>query len=172
MWCLRCYEPVRQLTPRDPGGPTITFLRDPNEGAERSRWKAGVNTFGPIGRIVVTALVLAVAPWNTNLVAIAVVWPCYLVLAALVLRQTWKRDHVVVTSLDEIGRKGRPASAPVAAVRTPIPRSTLVAYGLGALVAIACLAVWSATGEDVHAALTVCGAIGLFVVVVRWLMKP
>jgi hypothetical protein len=112
MWCLRCYEPIRQLTPRDPGARTITFLRDPNEGAERSRWRAGVNTFGPVGRIVTTLLVIAFAPWTTNAVALIVMWPIYLVGAAIVLRATWKKDDVVHASIAEMAVAGRPASPP------------------------------------------------------------
>jgi hypothetical protein len=93
--CLRCYEPIRHLTPRDPGEPTITFLRGPDDGVERSRWKAGVNTFGPFGRIAVTLLVLVMAPLSLNLVSLVVVLPAYLVLAAIVLRPVWKRDRVL-----------------------------------------------------------------------------
>src|SRR6185503_15815223 len=85
MWCLRCYEPVRQLTPRDPGEPTVTFLRDHDDGPERSRWKGGVNTFGPFGRVLVTVLVLLMAPLSLSLVSIVVLLPCYLVLASVVL---------------------------------------------------------------------------------------
>jgi len=121
MWCLRCYEPIRQLTPRDPGTPTITLLRDPNEDAERSRWRAGVNTFGPVGRIVTTLLVIAFAPWTTNAVALIVLWPIYLVGAAIVLRATWKKDDVVHASIAGKAVAGRPAPPPPDLRGTSLP---------------------------------------------------
>jgi hypothetical protein len=172
MWCLRCYEPVRHLTPRDPGDPTISFLRDPDDGSERSRWKAGVNTFGPVGRIVVTLLVLAFAPRSTNLVAVAVIWPAYLASAAIVLRATWKKDHVVSTSIEEIATKGRPTSPTVEPAPTSVPRSTIAAYVVIGLAIAAGILGWGATNEDVHAALAMCGAIALLVIAVRLLVKP
>ena len=91
-WCLRCYAPVRHLSPREPQLPTVNFVHR-NERA-RSRWRAGATTFGPAGRLVVTAIVLLLAPWSAGAVTVIVVWPCYLVLAAIVLHSTWRRDLV------------------------------------------------------------------------------
>jgi len=172
MWCLRCYEPVRQLTPRDPGEPTVTFLRDHDDGPERSRWKAGVNTFGPFGRVLVTVLVLLIAPLSLNLVSIVVLLPCYLVLASVVLHAVWKKDRVLTTSHAEVVAKSSSPGEPVPPAPVPIPRSTIVAYVVGGLLLAAAGIVWSTTGEDLHAALAVCGALGLLVVVVRWLLRP
>ncbi len=80
MWCLQCYEPVRQLTPREPPLPGIQFM-PPKDEAPMSRWKAGATTFGPVGRITITLLVLLFAPWSMDGFAIIVLWPPYLVLA-------------------------------------------------------------------------------------------
>jgi hypothetical protein len=173
MWCLRCYEPIRQLTPRDRGEPTITFLRSSEDDAERSRWKAGVNTFGPFGRIVVTLLVLALAPWSTNPMTLLVVGPAWLIVAVLVLRGTWKKDDVLSTSYAEMGAKGRSTDLDdVVPVRHPIPRSTIVAYGVAGALLVAAAIGWALTGRDVHALSGLCGSIALLVLTVRWFLRP
>ena len=61
MRCLRRYALVRQLTPRPPQLPTVHFVQ-PKDERPMSRWKAGATTFGPVGRIAITALVLLFAP--------------------------------------------------------------------------------------------------------------
>jgi hypothetical protein len=77
-----------------------------------SRWKAGATTFGPVGRIAITLLVLLFAPCSMNGFAIFVLWPPYVVLATLVLRATWKRDHVQSMTVAEMAVAGRPSLAP------------------------------------------------------------
>ncbi len=59
-----------------------------------------------------TLLVIAFAPWTTNAVALIVLWPIYLVGAAIVLRATWKKDDVVHASIAEMAVAGRPAPPP------------------------------------------------------------
>ena len=62
-WCLRCYEPARELTPRaavwDPGtfvdAPTVRGPSVPHW----SRWEKTSTTFGPIGRVAWTCVVVA-----------------------------------------------------------------------------------------------------------------
>ena len=127
MWCLRCYEPVRLLTPRERQLPT-TQLIEPREQAPMSRWTRGATSFGPTGRLSITAIVLLLAPWSINPVAIFVLWPAYLVMGSLVLRDTWKRDFVDETS----PRSDPPASVPGAPgrERTPIPRGTVAAWAI------------------------------------------
>lgn len=171
MWCLRCFAPVRSLSPRDPQLPAVRFLAD-REPTERSRWKAGVNTFGPGGRIAITALVLILAPWTANLVVIAVVWPCYLILAGLVLRSTWRKDDVQTTTLAHIAATGRPAAEPPPAVATPAPRSTIVAWvALGVLAGGIAIG-WTLVGQVGHAVVGICGSLAGLVVAVRWFAKP
>jgi hypothetical protein len=66
---------------------------EPKEDAPRSRWRAGVTTFGPVGRIVITLVVVLLAPRSAGVMAV-VLWPAYLTFAALVLHGTWKKDFV------------------------------------------------------------------------------
>lgn len=61
MWFLRCHEPVRQLTPRESRPPGIVFLPSGPQHPT-SRWPTGPNVVGPVARILVTALVLALFP--------------------------------------------------------------------------------------------------------------
>jgi hypothetical protein len=170
-WCLRCYAPVRQLTPREPQLPTVNLLHDPDEGRERSRWKGGVNTFGPFGRIVVTVIVLAFAPWSTNVVGLVVAWPAYLVLAGVVLAQTWKKDDVVTTDLREIAAMGRSSAPAVEPAPVPTPAATIVAWTVITAFAIVGAIVWFAGGSVARGALGICASLAALVLAVRWLTR-
>lgn len=135
MWCLRCYEPVCHLTPRESAPPGVVFV---SSGPQHrtSRWRAGPTTFGPVGRILVTALVLVLFPWQVlRGLDPLVLWQAlgYTLAATLVLRHTWRRERV----LDE--RPGRldalrervAARAPFLGRRLSIdPRATLAALVL------------------------------------------
>lgn len=169
MWCLRCFEPVRLLSPREQPVPTVQFLV-PKEEPERSRWKAGANTFGPGGRIAITGLVLAFTPWTTNLVAVAVIWPCYLALAILVLRATWRKDVVQRTTIEEMAAVGSRASPPPEAPHG-VPRSTLVAWVALTAFGVGIAVVWLTSGALGHGIIAVCGSIAMLVLVVRWLAR-
>ncbi len=134
MWCLRCYAPVRQLTPREPQLPTIRFFA-PKESLPTSRWKRGATTFGPAGRLTITAVVLLLAPWSTNPLALFVLWPAYLVIGGAVLKSTWRRDFVDTTPATLAGGLPMPAGPTLESVRAPIPTGTIAAWA--AIVAIA-----------------------------------
>jgi len=135
MWCLRCYEPVRHLTPRESAPPGVVFVsRGPQH--RTSRWRAGPTTFGPVGRILITALLLALFPWSVfgNLDPL-VLWQAfgYTLAATLVLRHTWRRERVVDERpgrLDPL-RERVAARAPLLGRRLHVdPRATLVALVL------------------------------------------
>jgi hypothetical protein len=111
-WCLRCFAPVLQLTPRERPLPPLdrveepppwvnaSPLRDPDARPPTySRWRAGPTTFGPVGRLTITAVVLAFFPWD----AVVSLNPFrlwfmlgYTIFATYVLRQTWKKERVMV----------------------------------------------------------------------------
>ena len=171
MWCLRCFAPIRALSPRKPQLPAVSFVAD-REEAERSRWKAGVNTFGPGGRVAITLLVLILAPWTTNLVVLVVVWPCYLILAGMVLRSTWRKGDVQTTTLAAIVARGRPAAEPPAPVATPVPRSTFVAWAAFGGVVLAVAIGWAMVGQVGHAVVGICGSLAGLILAVRWLARP
>src|SRR5437588_12798690 len=61
-WCPQCYEPVRQFAARAPlhhadfvGSPIPTGGHIPHW----SRWEKSATTFGPVGRVMATVLLLA-----------------------------------------------------------------------------------------------------------------
>ena len=170
MWCLQCYEPVRQLTPREPPLPSIQFV-PPKDEAPMSRWKAGATTFGPVGRITITLLVLLFAPWSTDGFAIFVLWPPYLVLAGVVLHGTWRKDHVQTMTIAQMAVAGR-TSSPAPALRTPIPRSTVVAWLLLVTLGLGVEVVWASSGQTVHAVIAIGASLTVLVLAVRWLAKP
>ncbi len=172
MWCLRCYEPVRHLTPRRPDAPTVAVLRTrPEDEHEMSRWKAGVNTFGPLGRIGITVVVLALAPWSANLVALAVLWPAYLVLAILVLRATWKKDYVQTRTIAEMAMSGRPSTPADAPVRPKAAQSTIVAWALIAVVGLGVSVAWATAEGPGRGIFTICASVAALVLAVRWLVR-
>ena len=107
MWCLRCYEPIRKLTPREPQLPTPPEPKpiDPEtvraghvwlrlEQPVYSRVRAGATTLGLWGRVLLSVLVLALAPWGTLGIASLLYLFGYVPIALLVLRHIWRRDFV------------------------------------------------------------------------------
>lgn len=101
MWCLRCYEPVRHLSPRGPQLPVLD-VHPPRPDPPTSRWRAGPTTFGPLGRLVATAVVLAFAPWQglagfgSAAGGLTLWWLLgWSFLAVLVLRQVWRKERVL-----------------------------------------------------------------------------
>jgi hypothetical protein len=170
-WCLRCYEPVRELTPREPQLPTVNFLPDPDEHRERSRWKAGATTFGPVGRIAVTLIVLAFAPWSTNVIALVVAWPAYLTIAGIVLSQTWKKDDVATTDVREMAVLGKPSEPAVEPTPIPTPRATIVAWGVLIALGVGGAIVWFAGGSVVRGVLGICASLAALVLTIRWFTR-
>ncbi len=169
-WCLRCYEPVRHLTPREPQLPTIHFLT-PKEEAPRSRWRAGVTTFGPVGRITITVLVLLLGPWTLNPVAIVIGWPMYLVFAILILRSTWKRDDVETPTIRQPAAAGAHSVPTPEAVRLPVPRSTIVVWAILGLLGLGVGISWAVSGDRGHAYLGIGASLATLALALRWLTR-
>lgn len=92
-WCLRCHEPVREFTPR-----ARLYHGDvssaPVHDRPTSRWAASATTFGPVGRLVITAVLLGFGV--ANLVVLGAtpfgLWFLlgFAILASFVLRSTWQ----------------------------------------------------------------------------------
>ena len=85
-WCGQCFAPA---------GPRPHAVPQPPAGARPaySRWASGPTSFGPVGRVLLTLLVLLVEYWlyRFNILGFLVVT----VLAVpLVLRDIWKRARV------------------------------------------------------------------------------
>ena len=168
MWCLRCYAPVRLLTPREPQLPTIRFL-EPAEEHPTSRWHRGATTFGPVGRLAITAVVLLLAPLSLNPLAIFVVWPGYLLVATLVLRDTWRRDFVETASAG--GASPATGPAPPVPARTPIPRATIAAWTILVGIAVGVLVASQLVSDTGEILINIAVILAGLVLFVRWTLR-
>jgi hypothetical protein len=82
-----CGEAVREFAPRELAVGGLVYA--PPKRPRTSRWRAGPTSFGPLGRLVATALVLLFAPWNAFFMMLV-----YVPVATLVLRHVWKAERV------------------------------------------------------------------------------
>ena len=168
MWCLRCLEPVRQLTPRQ-GDIPVARLVTAGSDVGRSRWKAGATSFGPVGRIAITVGVLLFFPPTLgNPVTLFVYLPAYLVLAALVLRSTWKKD-VVEHPLAVEEPEGEPRPEPVV---EPVPKATIFAWSVLIAIGLGVAIVWTASDNVGRGIIGIGVSLGALVLAFRWFMRP
>lgn len=170
MWCLRCLEPVRQLTPREGNIPVASFVSEGPDAA-RSRWKAGATSFGPVGRIAITVGVLLFFPpigSIGNPLTLFVYLPAYLAIATVVLRSTWKKD-VVERPVSVKEPTGEPRPEPVV---EPIPRATIVAWSVLIAIGLGVAIVWTAAGNQGRGIIGIGVSLAAFVLAFRWLMRP
>jgi hypothetical protein len=110
-WCTRCYEPVRELTPRSrihEGDFVGTPVHERVDIPRWTRWESTATTFGPWGRIAATAVVFATLvpgiAFNGPLYAIA------FILAAVLLREIWAKGCYLPEA--ESPKDGRPHTEP------------------------------------------------------------
>jgi hypothetical protein len=168
MWCLRCLEPMRQLTPREGDIPVASFVNTRPEAA-RSRWKAGATSFGPMGRIAITVGVLLFFPPTLgNPVTLFVYLPAYLAIAAMVLRSTWKKD-VVERPIAVEDTSGEPR--PELAVE-PVPTATIVAWSVLIAIGLGVAIVWTAAGNQGRGIIGIGASLAALVLAFRWFMRP
>jgi hypothetical protein len=168
MWCLRCLEPVRQLTPRQGNIPVASFV-NPKPGGPRSRWKAGSTSFGPVGRIAITVGVLLFFPPSIgNPVTLFVYLPAYLAIAAVVLRSTWKKD-VVEHPVAVEDTSGDPRPEPVV---EPIPTATIVAWSVLIAIGLGVAIVWTASDNVGRGVIGIGASLAALVLAFRWFMRP
>jgi hypothetical protein len=112
-WCLRCYEPTRELTPRTPVWAKGAFVDTPivTKGPvpHWSHWEKSATTFGPAGRIGVT---LVATLW---LLSSAIRTPVTVIfvlpLVVLVIRNVWRPGWVIPP--DQLAAVVIPVQAPM-----------------------------------------------------------
>lgn len=174
-WCLRCYEPVRELTPREPQLPPLPTVRQPTPEPVTSRWRRGPTTFGPVGRILLTAILALFAPWHGLVGFGSALGPLtlwyllgYTLVAVLLLRHIWRREPVA-----DPARGGEPPPFARLGQRFPSLRRrvppVVVAGALGLLGLAALAAAWAnldAAGRYYLVAVGVAGGTGA--VLVLW----
>jgi hypothetical protein len=173
MWCVRCYHPVRQLTPREVSSAPVVHFLDPPDRPRSSRWRKGATTFGPVGRLVLTAFVLALAPWgglagfSTASSPLTLWWLLgWAVFASVVLRSVWRREAPIDGSPGALDR----ARARMEARHPTIGRSfripPIVVLGAIGVVVLAGLAIgWvhaDASGRYTLVAIGAAAGVGLF----------
>jgi hypothetical protein len=113
MWCLRCYEPVRHLSPRPAPLPTDLVSIDPtlrrrDQTWERldkpvySRVRAGSTTFGLWGRLGLTSFLFLFLPWGSFTFISVLYLVGYLPIAGFLLAAIWRKDLVGSAPADAI----------------------------------------------------------------------
>jgi hypothetical protein len=168
MWCLRCLEPVRQLTPRE-GNISVASFVNSRPDAARSRWKAGATSFGPVGRIAISVGVLLFFPPTLgNPVTLFVYLPAYLAIAAVVLRSTWKKD-VVERPVPVEEPAGEPRPEPVV---EPVPTTTIVAWSVLIAIGLGVAIAWTAMGSQGRGLIGIGVSLAALVLAFRWFMRP
>jgi ribosomal protein L40E len=106
MWCTLCYEPVRQLTPRDRQLPTPPDLVpiDPAEvrsdhvwirvsKGNYSRTAGGATSFGVMGRVILTAFVLVALAGLASAAFLSFLVGGWL-LGIVLIRDIWKKQYI------------------------------------------------------------------------------
>jgi hypothetical protein len=92
-WCTLCFAPITEYAARE--RLHDGFVGSPQPAVRSSRWtKAGPLAFGPVGRILVTALVLLMGPWGSPSFFTIMYVPIWLGLSIVVLKQVWRRERL------------------------------------------------------------------------------
>jgi hypothetical protein len=97
-WCLRCYEPSRELTPREPHWLDGEFVDKPmhlgGHARHWSRWDKSATTLGPWGRIGLTVTLFATLPFAASVgMLLYLLW--FPVIAVVALRGIWAKGWVI-----------------------------------------------------------------------------
>jgi hypothetical protein len=138
-WCTRCYEPVRELSPR-PAIHVGDFVGSPIHEVGNiprwSRWEATATTFGPIGRIVATAIVfLTLIPGLAfNGIVYPIVFP---IIATVLLREIWAKAWYVPDTAQPSGGRTHADPSPAPFQPEPITNRRLLRWRLVLLGSVA-----------------------------------
>lgn len=104
-WCTRCYAPITEYAARERLHDGFVGITQPD--VRYSRWKAGPLSFGPVGRLLVTTLVLLMGPWTTISFFTLMYAPIWLGLSVTVLKQVWRREPVEADSPPSVTERFR-----------------------------------------------------------------
>ncbi len=130
-WCLQCYEPTRELTPRAATWAPGEFVDNPIHRSglvpHWSRWEKSPTTMGPVGRIVATIVFLLTVPGAMSSGGFLYVL-FFPVTAAVVLPAIWAKGWIVPGDTDDV----RPATAdkPDPHPEPPMTKGMLVWRGI------------------------------------------
>ena len=73
-WCGTCYTRVTNFAARPPVHEPGTFVGVPRPDVRTSRWQGSATTMGPVGRIVLTIVLLLLFPWWAMVLPLRGVW--------------------------------------------------------------------------------------------------
>jgi hypothetical protein len=163
-----CKEPVLEFSPREVM--PVGYVGTPSHTVRTSRWRATELTFGPLGRLTVTAVVFGVLFVGMRSAGLSPfgLWffMGWFILASMVLKQTWQR--VKIDPEETPGRRARlagrfprlarPVGGPLVGLALAVTGATVavLAYGrlgqvgrfgflvLGVMTAISGLLIWLA----------------------------
>jgi hypothetical protein len=182
-WCLRCYAPVAELTPRPSPPPPLDTAEEPPAWVNRSplrdiggapptysRWRAGPTTFGPVGRLVITAVVMLVFPWDALFTFNPLrLWFLlgYTIFASYVLRHTWRRERVMVEVPRHAGRIRRALDAHAGPLSRSIDARALIALA-GAGAAAGAVFAWMTFDRIGRFGLVAAGAVAVGALIWAW----
>jgi hypothetical protein len=201
MWCTLCYEPVRHLTPRDRQLPTPPDLEpiDPSDvrtdhawirvaKGSYSRTTGGATSFGVMGRVTLTAVVLVALAGLASAAFLSFILGGWL-LGIVLIRDIWKKQYLpapqidpgqVATPATPVVHEGLPESArrrlgapesPAEPYHVPTP-TWLKALRIVAVAMYVALAIaWQFTNDVVHACLLMSGFLAAVVVALNWFRK-
>ena len=166
-WCLRCYEPAREFSPRPPlhrGDFVDTPHHFGGHVPHWSRWKQSATTFGPVGRILITAgFVLSVpVAWSFGMILYLIWAPVF---GWFFLSSVWQKGWVVPDEPELPVQPVRPEPETMVERRTPAQRMYRVAVWAGTVAAIFAFLQGPA---EVRSAILMAAGFGLLYWVFRW----
>jgi hypothetical protein len=177
-WCGLCYEPVREFTARAPLHDRVPAPEprrriglvpagDERNGGHWSRWERTSTTFGPAGRLAVTA---AVGGWIVSafFTMFVVFWLILVFIGGWILREVWRKgwvpeERILASVAPQTPRTELHPEPPTPPAPSWTPTRTKVAWaGSGALALAAALA-FAYGNESVQAVIMMAGSLTLLV---------
>jgi hypothetical protein len=139
-WCGMCHEPVRELSPRPRS--ERAYVEPIKPDVHSSRWRGNALTFGPAGRIAITAsVVLFGATFVIQGFNPAMIWPLgmYTIASTVVLREVWKPVRIQPRERETSSTPERPVRHPMLHRRVPSRPLIALAGVLTVVVAVVSL---------------------------------
>jgi hypothetical protein len=140
-----------------------------------SRWHAGPTTFGPVGRVSITIVLVLLGPWRAFVGFDSIAGPLtlwyllgYTILAVLVLRHVWRRECVSDPTIPvRQGVRARIARRAPRLAR-PIPPALVLGI-LGVIVLVTVAVLWANLDtQGRYYLVVVAGTTGTGVFLVVW----
>jgi hypothetical protein len=129
-WCTFCFTPITPFAERNLA--SDGFVGTPHPDVRSSRWRGGPLTFGPVGRVLITVLVILMGPSTISLFSLLYM-PVWLGLSIVVLKQVWRREPLDPDAPATVSDRFR-ARHPILGHRFD---GTRIAFAFGAILLVA-----------------------------------